>query len=120
MAGRATVRTVMFRCPDTRVRFADCGSCAVILARWARSAARHLARRVNFASALPARCGSADRTNAARRRRRLRGAKRSPEPGRQVAERPRKPRSPKYSYDAIKVLLQPSRRPAQHPGPASR
>jgi hypothetical protein len=38
-------------------------------------------------------------------RRRLAGAaKRPPGTGRSVAARPRKPRSPKYSYDALKVL----------------
>lgn len=38
------------------------------------------------------------------RRRLVAAAKRSPGAGRQVAREPRKPRSPKYSYDALKVL----------------
>jgi hypothetical protein len=38
------------------------------------------------------------------RRRLSAAAKRSPGPGRSVAKRPRKPRAPKYSYDALKVL----------------
>jgi len=37
-------------------------------------------------------------------RRRLTQAVLAPGRGRQVAERPRKPRAPKYSYDALKVL----------------
>ena len=37
-------------------------------------------------------------------RRRLKQAAAAPGCGRQVAERPRKPRAPKYSYDALKVL----------------
>ena len=37
-------------------------------------------------------------------RRRLTQAAAAPGCGRQVAERPRKPRAPKYSYDALKVL----------------
>jgi hypothetical protein len=38
------------------------------------------------------------------RRRLTEAAKRPPRTGRSVAARPRKPRSPKYSYDALKVL----------------
>ena len=38
------------------------------------------------------------------RRRLSQAAKRPPGTGRQVARQPRKPRSPKYSYDAVKVL----------------
>ena len=38
------------------------------------------------------------------RRRLTAAARRSPGSGRGVATRPRKPRSPKYSYDALKVL----------------
>ncbi|MBC7306637.1 MAG: transposase family protein [Dietzia sp.] len=38
------------------------------------------------------------------RRRLAAAAKQSPGPGRQVAARPRKPRTPKFSYDARKVL----------------
>lgn len=38
------------------------------------------------------------------RRRLTAAAKRPPGPGRQVAKKPRRPRAPKYSYDAIKVL----------------
>ena len=38
------------------------------------------------------------------RRRLTAAARRSPGAGRQVAKRPRKPRAPKYSYDALKVL----------------
>src|SRR5690625_3563335 len=38
------------------------------------------------------------------RRRLTAAASRSPGSGRQVAKRPRKQRSPKYSYDALKVL----------------
>ena len=38
------------------------------------------------------------------RRRLTAAARRSPGSGRSVATRPRKPRSPKYSYDALKVL----------------
>ncbi len=38
------------------------------------------------------------------RRRLSAAAVASPGSGRQVATRPRKPRSPKYSYDALKVL----------------
>jgi hypothetical protein len=38
------------------------------------------------------------------RRRLTEAAKRPPGSGRQVAKEPRKPRSPKYSYDALKVL----------------
>ncbi len=38
------------------------------------------------------------------RRRLTAAASRSPGAGRQVAKRPRKPRSPKYSYDTLKVL----------------
>jgi len=38
------------------------------------------------------------------RRRLISAAKRPPGGGRQVAKRVRKPRSPKYSYDAVKVL----------------
>jgi hypothetical protein len=38
------------------------------------------------------------------RRRLVAAASRAPGAGRQVAVKPRKPRSPKYSYDAIKVL----------------
>ena len=38
------------------------------------------------------------------RRRLSAAAKRAPGPGRSAAKRPRKPRSPKYSYDALKVL----------------
>ena len=38
------------------------------------------------------------------RRRLAQAAKRPPGAGRSVAERPRKPRAPKYSYDALKVL----------------
>ena len=37
-------------------------------------------------------------------RRRLTAAARPPGPGRQVAKRARRPRNPKYSYDALKVL----------------
>ncbi len=37
-------------------------------------------------------------------RRRLTAAARPPGPGRQVAQRPRRQRAPKYSYDALKVL----------------
>lgn len=38
------------------------------------------------------------------RRRLVQAAKRPPGAGRRVAARPRKPRAPKYSYDALKVL----------------
>ncbi len=38
------------------------------------------------------------------RRRLVDAARRPPGGGRQVATRPRRPRSPKYSYDALKVL----------------
>ena len=38
------------------------------------------------------------------RRRLTAAAKRTPGGGRQVAKKPRKPRSPKYSYDTVKVL----------------
>lgn len=38
------------------------------------------------------------------RRRLVNAAKRSPGAGRSVAARARNPRSPKYSYDALKVL----------------
>ncbi len=38
------------------------------------------------------------------RRRLVAAAKRLPGSGRQAAKRPRKPRSPKFSYDALKVL----------------
>lgn len=38
------------------------------------------------------------------RRRLTAAAKRPPGPGRSVTKRPRKPRAPKYSYDALKVL----------------
>ena len=38
------------------------------------------------------------------RRRLVAAAKRSPGLGREVAKRPRKPRSPRFSYDAVKVL----------------
>jgi len=38
------------------------------------------------------------------RRRLVAAAKRPPVPGRQVSKRPRKPRSPKYSYDTLRVL----------------
>src|SRR5680860_4406 len=38
------------------------------------------------------------------RRRLTAAAKRPPGGGRQVAKKPRKPRSPKYSYDTVKVL----------------
>ncbi len=39
------------------------------------------------------------------RRRLTAAAKTKPGAGRQVATKPRKPRSPKYSYDALKVLV---------------
>ncbi|MGL5824585.1 MAG: hypothetical protein ACRCYU_07085 [Nocardioides sp.] len=38
------------------------------------------------------------------RRRLTAAAQQRPGPGRQVAQWPRKPRAPKYSYDAVKVL----------------
>ncbi|WP_299170034.1 transposase family protein [uncultured Arthrobacter sp.] len=38
------------------------------------------------------------------RRRLTKAAKQPPGVGRQIAQKPRKPRSPKYSYDALKVL----------------